>query len=91
MLNIREAVKEDNEELLRLEEKSPQGTGIAIVIDRDDYFYRSSLHDNGKVLIAEERQNPVIILYMRLMNMNLLLMRQILSVAVKIFLFIKVM
>jgi len=54
MFNIREAAVEDNEELLRLEEKSPQGTGISIVIDRDDYFYRSSLHDNGKVLIAEE-------------------------------------
>ena len=54
MFNIREAVEEDNEELLRLEAKSPQGTGISIVIDRDDYFYRSSLHDNGKVMIAEE-------------------------------------
>ncbi len=54
MFNIREAVREDNEELLRLEAKSPQGTGVAIVIDRDDYFYRSALHDNGKVMIAEE-------------------------------------
>jgi len=54
MLNIREALREDNEELLRLEEKSPQGTGVSIVIDRDDYFYRSALHNNGKVLIAEE-------------------------------------
>ena len=54
MFTIREAVREDNEELLRLEEKSPQGTGISIVIDRDDYFYRSTLHANGKVLIAEE-------------------------------------
>jgi len=54
MFSIREAIGGDNEELLRLEAKSPQGTGVSIVIDRDDYFYRSALHDNGKVLIAEE-------------------------------------
>ncbi len=54
MFRIREATRDDNEALLHLESQSPQGTGISILIDRDDYFYRSSLHDRSKVLIAEE-------------------------------------
>lgn len=54
MFRIREATSADNEALLRLETMSPQGTGISILIDRDDYFYRSRLHDRSKVLIAEE-------------------------------------
>lgn len=54
MFRIREATPDDNEALLRLEADSPQGTGISILIDREDYFYRSRLHDQSKVLIAEE-------------------------------------
>jgi hypothetical protein len=54
MFRIREATSADNEALLQLETQSPQGTGMAILIDRDDYFYRSRLHDRSKVLIAEE-------------------------------------
>ena len=54
MFRIREAAREDNDALLQLEAVSPQGTGISIVIDRDDYFYRSQLHENSRVLIAEE-------------------------------------
>jgi hypothetical protein len=54
MFSIREATAHDNEALLQLEAQSPQGTGISIVIDRDDYFYRSRLHDRSKVLVAEE-------------------------------------
>ena len=54
MFRIREATPADNEALLRLEAQSPQGTGISILIDREDYFYRTRLHDRGKVLIAEE-------------------------------------
>ncbi|MFC2078557.1 GNAT family N-acetyltransferase [Candidatus Bipolaricaulota bacterium] len=54
MFRIREATREDNAALLQLEAQSPQGTGISIVIDRDDYFYRSQLHENSTVLIAEE-------------------------------------
>jgi len=54
MFRIREAAPDDNEALLQLEAQSPQGTGISILIDRDDYFYRSRLHDRSKVLIAEE-------------------------------------
>jgi len=59
MFHIREATRDDNEALLQLESQSPQGTGISIIIDRDDYFYRSRLHDNSKVLIAEEHGNLV--------------------------------
>lgn len=59
MLRIREATREDNDALLKLEGQSPQGTGISIIIDRDDYFYRSRLHDNSKVLIAEENDKLV--------------------------------
>ena len=54
MFRIREAAPADNDALLRLEAESPQGTGISILIDREDYFYRSRLHDHSKVLIAEE-------------------------------------
>jgi len=54
MFRIREATSSDNETLLQLEAQSPQGTGISILIDREDYFYRSRLHDMTKVLIAEE-------------------------------------
>jgi len=54
MFRIREATPDDNKALLRLESQSPQGTGISILIDRDDYFYRSRLHERSKVLIAEE-------------------------------------
>jgi hypothetical protein len=55
MFKIREATPEDNEALLRLEAESPQGTGISILIDRDDYFYRSRVYDHTKILVAEER------------------------------------
>jgi len=59
MFRIREATREDNDALLHLEAQSPQGTGISIIIDRDDYFYRSQLHENSKVLIAEEDEKLV--------------------------------
>jgi len=55
MIDIREATSSDNEALLRLEAESPQGTGISILIDREDYFYRSRLHERSKILIAEEK------------------------------------
>jgi len=54
MFRIRAAVEEDNNALLALEAASPQGTGIAVNIDRDTYFYRSRLFDEGRVLIGEE-------------------------------------
>ncbi len=59
MFRIREATREDNDALLHLEAQSPQGTGISIIIDRDDYFYRSQLHESSKVLIAEEHEKLV--------------------------------
>jgi len=59
MFRIREATPEDNQALLCLEADSPQGTGISILIDREDYFYRSRLHDQSKVLIAEEDEKLV--------------------------------
>ncbi len=54
MFSIREATPGDNEALLRLEATSPQGTGISILIDRADYFYRSRMHDQARVLLATE-------------------------------------
>ena len=54
MFRIREATPQDNEALLRLESESPQGTSISIAVDRDDYFYRSRVHDRCKVLLGEE-------------------------------------
>ena len=59
MFRIREATPDDNQALLRLESQSPQGTGISILIDRDDYFYRSRMHEQSKVLIAEEDERLV--------------------------------
>jgi hypothetical protein len=54
MFRIREASEEDNLALLALEAESPQGTGISILIDRADYFYRSRMHSRTHVLVAEE-------------------------------------
>lgn len=54
MFSIREATASDNDELLRLEAASPQGTGISILIDRADYFYRSRMYDHARVLVATE-------------------------------------
>jgi hypothetical protein len=59
MFRIRQATPDDNQALLRLEAESPQGTGISILIDREDYFYRSRLHDRSKILIAEEKEKLV--------------------------------
>jgi hypothetical protein len=59
MFRIREASADDNEALLRLEAESPQGTGISILIDREDYFYRSRMHDQTRVLVAEEDERIV--------------------------------
>jgi len=59
MFRIREATAADNDALLYLEAQSPQGSGISIVIDREDYFYRSRLHDRCKVMIAEESDKIV--------------------------------
>lgn len=54
MFSIREATPADNEALLRLEAESPQGTGISILVDREDYFYRSRMHDRARILLAVE-------------------------------------
>jgi hypothetical protein len=54
MFSIREATPSDNEALLRLESDSPQGTGISILVDRADYFYRSRMHNQARVLLAVE-------------------------------------
>ena len=54
MFRIRQATPDDNDALLRLEAQSPQGSGISIVIDREDYFYRSRINDDTKVMIGEE-------------------------------------
>jgi hypothetical protein len=59
MFSIREATPSDNEALLRLEADSPQGTGISILIDRADYFYRSRMHTQARVLLAVEDERIV--------------------------------
>jgi hypothetical protein len=59
MFSIREATPRDNEALLRLEAESPQGTGISILVDREDYFYRSRMHERAHVLLATEDERIV--------------------------------
>lgn len=54
MFRIRAATVEDSDALLHLESESPQGTGMSILIDRTDYFYRSRMHDGARILVAEE-------------------------------------
>lgn len=54
MFRIREATREDQRALADLESASPQGDALQILIEREDYFYRSHLLDRGKVLLAEE-------------------------------------
>ncbi len=59
MFSIREATPNDNDALLRLEAESPQGTGISILVDREDYFYRSRIHDLTRILLATENDQIV--------------------------------
>ena len=54
VFRIREAKRVDGNALLRLEAACPQGRGVQILIERDDYFYRASLFERGKVMLAEE-------------------------------------
>lgn len=54
MLEIREATQADDPALLALEAASPQGDSTRILLDRTTYFYRPSVFDRGKVLLAEE-------------------------------------
>lgn len=54
MLQIREAKQDDDRTLLALEALSPQGETTRILLERTTYFYRPSLFDRGKVLMAEE-------------------------------------
>ncbi|MEN6368101.1 MAG: GNAT family N-acetyltransferase [Thermotogota bacterium] len=54
MFRIRVATHDDNEALLHLESESPQGTGMSILLDRQDYFYRSRMYDGARVVVAEE-------------------------------------
>ncbi len=54
MLRIREATQEDDQALLALESVSPQGDTTRILLERATYFYRQSLFERGKVMVAEE-------------------------------------
>ncbi len=71
MFSIREATPNDNDALLHLEAESPQGTGISILIDRDDYFYRSRMHDQARILVATEDGRIVGIMAYALKNVLL--------------------
>ncbi len=53
-LRIREATQHDDQALLALEAVSPQGDTTRILLERSTYFYRPSLFDRGKVMVAEE-------------------------------------
>lgn len=59
MFRIRAATHDDNEALLHLESQSPQGTGISILLDREDYFYRSRMYGDARVIVAEEDEKIV--------------------------------
>ncbi len=54
MLEIREATQADDSALLALEAASPQGDSTRILLDRTTYFYRPTLFDRGKVMLALE-------------------------------------
>jgi hypothetical protein len=54
LFRIREATRDDQRALADLESVSPQGDSLQILIEREDYFYRSALLGRGKVLLAEE-------------------------------------
>ena len=49
---LREAVPEDNEMLLALERRSPQGSGLKMHSERRDYFYRGRLFGNHRTVVA---------------------------------------
>ncbi len=59
MLEIREATQADDAALLALEAASPQGDSTRILLDRTTYFYRPTLFDRGRVMVAVENDELV--------------------------------
>ncbi|MFO8033743.1 MAG: GNAT family N-acetyltransferase [Candidatus Bipolaricaulota bacterium] len=53
-MRIREATQADDRALLNLEAVSPQGDSTRILLERTTYFYRPTVFDRGKVMVAEE-------------------------------------
>ena len=54
-MDIREAVPDDNDELIKLQAKCPQGTDLIVsVVNTPDFFARAKAYESYKVFIAHE-------------------------------------
>ena len=54
-MNIREAVPKDNDELLELQAKCPQGTTLVVsTVNAPDFFARAKVYESHKVFVACE-------------------------------------
>ena len=51
-IGLREALPSDNDALLALERKSPQGSVLMMHSERHDYFYRGRLFGNHRTIVA---------------------------------------
>ncbi len=73
MLIIREAQEKDNEQLISMELKAPQGETIQLVTERKDYFYRAKKFKDPVLLVAEDDETGKILAIMGVgpLNMNL--------------------
>jgi RimJ/RimL family protein N-acetyltransferase len=58
MVDIRKATVDDNEDLIEIQQKCPQGTDMVINIDRSpDFFARISPYENAICFVAEVEGN----------------------------------
>ncbi|MBN2574892.1 MAG: GNAT family N-acetyltransferase [Deltaproteobacteria bacterium] len=53
-LRIRRATNEDNARLCAIDALCPQGRGLRFHYQRDDFFTRSRVYDDGAIIVAEE-------------------------------------
>ncbi|MCW4050294.1 MAG: GNAT family N-acetyltransferase [Candidatus Bathyarchaeota archaeon] len=60
MVNIREAVLGDNDNLIKLQKKCPMGTDLQIELDGSpDFFNRSKAYEDWHILVAEDNDKIV--------------------------------
>jgi len=57
---IREATPDDNDELIKLQEKCPQGTTLIVsAVNTPDFFARSSVYKDSKIYVAIEEDRII--------------------------------
>jgi len=54
-LHVRAATAQDNEKLIAIEQRTPQGEQIKLVSERKDYFIRAKKFEEPILLVAEDK------------------------------------